>query len=444
MQPRYDITETIVALYTIQGLTASKEPTKSLTDKLWLIADPSGSICVIGAANASEWLYKIGSDYFTINEKLRDLILPHDRLAPSLHGLKTNLRQFSHFLPSAIRPALPLHILCDDAAMLASRAQSTLKTGAKVKACITLTGEIAKETILREAGKQLQSGLQMGMEQATHAAIDSTINPTTPPKPVMQPAKTGNSWSDALFGVAQQAANTDFGKNWIGAAKSQLNSKFVETVTAATANAYQTGDITSAVKVTAKAAATHTADKISAKATNLAIAQSNQRIDACVDDLNKQLDDKEREYLTQVSSIIVDHAAKQAMTFCLSTGAGAVTAAYLIPNITKWGLTFFMGDAAAEMVTMGVKVLAVGFTGKAAYTMICRYDATRQENNERLAMPLREIETQVTEGLTNQMKTLLPHAGSQASLFGEKDFVSRCAHELPVVFSNTGNAPGNK
>lgn len=443
MQARHhDITETIVTLYTIKGLTASKEPTKSLTDKLWLIADPSGSLCVIGAANASEWLYKIGSDYFTINEKLRDLILPHDRLAPSLHGLKTNLRQFSHFLPSAIRPVLPIHILCDDAALLASRAQSTLKTGAKIKACITLTGEIAKETIVHEAGKQLQSGLQRGMEHAAHTAIDSTI--TTPPKPVMQPTKTGNSWSDALFGVAKQAANTEFGKNWIGAAKSQLNSKFVETVATATANAYHTGDITGAVQVTAKAASTHAADKLSAEATNLAIAQASQRIDACVNDLNKQLDDKEREYLTQVSSIIVDHAAKQAITFCLSTGAGAITAAYLIPNITKWGLTFFMGDAAAEMVTMGVKVLAVGFTGKAAYSMICQYDATRQQNNKRLAVPLREIETQVTEGLTNQVKTLLPNAGSQSSLFGEKNFVSRCAHELPVAFSRTGNSRGNK
>jgi hypothetical protein len=445
MQTRqYDITDTILAVYSIQGLATREQPvSRSLTDTLWLIADPSGSICVIGAANASEWVYKVGSDYFALNDKLRDLILPPDRLGPSVALMKTSLRKFSHFIPNALRPVLPLHVLFDDAALLASRAQSTLKTGDKMKACAKRAGVIANETIVHEGSRQLQDNLHAGMEQAAHAAIN-TIQPAEKTKPAAPaPSSKSSSGWDALFGTVSQVAKSGAGTSLFQAATNQFGGSFTKGLVDTATAVYDTGDVTSVMKSTMKVVSSHAASKISTSLTEEARLQASRHIDAGVNQVTQLIDAKEKEYLKVVSTVIVDTTAKKILMVCLSTCAGLFSAAYVVPNVTSWGLSFFMGDAAAAMVTTGVKVIALGFTGKAAYSMVCTYAAKRHKNNEQLAEPMRDVENQIVEGLTSKVKVLLPVISKQ-SLFGEREFVSRCAKELPETFLETGNTPVNK
>jgi hypothetical protein len=390
MQVRADLTQTLLAVYTLKDFTGKKQ-TMSINSMLKLVANPTGSLTAVVVTEFADFLYDVVGKTVKIDKLLRATLLPPARLLKTLSVLHTILNGISARCPTIMRPIFPVHILCKDSALLVSHARHALSVGVKIKACITKTGTIANETFVAETTRHLRDSMESKIKSTATAIL-----PSTAPAPVNPAA----NWGGAVWSFATQV-----------------------------------------VKVGSAILVDEGAKLASDKLTHAAKMQAEECINACTTQLNAQVEKKEHDYLNKVSEVVVNTTAKKALTMCLSIGAGYLTAAYLVPNVTKWGLSCVMGDAAAEVLTTGVNVLTTGFTVFGLYSTVCQYGSNRQQNHENYAVKLDEVQTSVIEVLSSKMEaglTNLPSIDNRFVLFGQEKFVERCKAELPQTFKTAG------
>jgi hypothetical protein len=379
-EKHYSLTETIVALYSVNDFVLGEQPAPAphtpadaqsppaLTEEnLWSVfspMNPMNSFLAWSSAELVEWIFT-APQFKEMHDKLRNWILPPDQVTVSLKRFKTTLRIIANFPP--------VKMMCLDTAILASRAQTVLSLTPKIQACITQTGKIAYEI--------LDAEVSISGKKVAHAGAKSVLE-----------------------GVSDWLApglDADLRKRVVNA-----GAKLASTTVTTTAN--------QGIKLA---------------------------IDTVVNKTNAELAEHENKYLIQASQVIYEGAAKQVVTYaCNGIAVAAVSAAWFLPavitNTTKWAISCVVSEPVAEAATTAVKVIGTLYTCYGLFRTTSAYDAQRRAKQQRFE-PIQDIETKVVNGLVDKVKTKLPSSGDSDSI--GKKFVARCSEELPEVFSNAGH-----
>jgi hypothetical protein len=379
-EKHYNITETLVAIYSLNGFVLgdkpAADPSKPAGDQsapvvteenirsVFSPMNPLNAFLAWTSAELAEWIFT-APQFKGMHDKIRNWILPPDQITISLKRCKTTLRIIAHFPP--------VQMLCLDTAILASRAQTVLSLTPKIQACITQTGKIAYEI--------LDAEVSVAGKKVAHSGAKSVLE-----------------------GVSAWLApnlNTELRNRVVNA-----GAEFASTTVTTTANQ---GMKLAIEKVVAKT--------------------------------NAELAEQEKIYLTHVSKVVYEGAAKQVVTYaCSGMAVAAVSAAWFLPavitNTTKWAISCVVSEPVAEVATTAVKVIGTLYTCYGLFRSTSAYNAQRKANQARFE-PIQDIETKVVSGLVDTVKTKLPSSGESDSIV--KKFVARCSSELPQAFSNAGH-----